>query len=122
MVLIRSPNQAQGVRAVARDLGIAEKNATAAEAADAALACAWGSGSVKERYLSNPGPISGKKKEHKPKLLGLDMIIFRWGGGLPRERVGAEKFGMSFETQGNQTFRRDIPGFWPGYPRGALKV
>ena len=48
---------------------------------------------------------SGKTKEHKPKLLGPD--IFCWGGGLPREGVGAKKFGMSFETQGNQTFWRD---------------
>ena len=52
---------------------------------------------------------SGKKKEPKPKLFGPD--IFGWGGGLPREGVGAKKFGMSFETQGNQTFCRDIPGF-----------
>ena len=36
--------------------------------------------------------------------------IFGWGGGLPREGVWAKKFGMSFETQGNQTFWRDIPG------------
>ena len=45
---------------------------------------------------------------------------FRWGGGLPREWVGAKKFGMSLETQGNHTFGRDIPGFcWdiPGVPR-----
>ena len=29
---------------------------------------------------------------------------------------------MSSETQGNQTFFcwRDIPGFWPGYPRTHL--
>ena len=26
-------------------------------------------------------------------------------------------FGLSFETQGNQTFRRDIPGLCPLYPR-----
>ena len=45
--------------------------------------------------------ISGKKKEPKPKLFGLDIL--RWCGGLPRERVGAKKFGMSFETQGNQS-------------------
>ena len=32
---------------------------------------------------------------------------FGWGRGLPREGVVAKKFGMSFETQGNQTFRRD---------------
>ena len=45
--------------------------------------------------------------------------IFRWGGGLPRERVGAKKFGTSLETQGNQTFGRDIPEFCrdiPGVP------
>ena len=49
-----------------------------------------------------------QEKEHKPKLLGPD--IFRWGGGLLREPVGAKKFSMSFETQGNQTFGRDIAG------------
>ena len=63
---------------------------------------------------------SGKKKEPKSKLLGPD--IFGWGGGLPREGVGAKKFAMSFEAQGNQTFRWDIPGFLPGYPGGARKV
>ena len=31
-------------------------------------------------------------------------------GGLPRGGVGAIKFGMSFETEGNQTFWRDAPG------------
>ena len=31
------------------------------------------------------------------------------GGGLPREGVGAKKFGMSLDTQKNQTFGRDIP-------------
>ena len=66
--------------------------------------------------------LSGKKKEPKPKLFGPD--ISRWGGGLPREGVGAKKFGMSFETQGNQTFGRDIPGFcWdiPGCPKSLRK-
>ena len=29
---------------------------------------------------------------------------------------------MYLETQGNQTFWRDIPGFWPGYPGGAGKT
>ena len=57
---------------------------------------------------------SGKKKEPKPKLFVPD--IFRWGGGLPRERVGAKKFGMSLETQGNQTLGRDIPGFCRDIP------
>ena len=64
--------------------------------------------------------FSGKKKEPKPKL--FDSDIFGWGGGLPREGVGAKKFGMSFETQGNQTFWRDTPGLCPGYPGGARKV
>ena len=40
------------------------------------------------------------------------------GGGLPGEGVGAQKFGMHPETQWNQTFSRDIPGFLPGYPGG----
>ena len=60
---------------------------------------------------------SGKKKEPKPKLFGPG--IFGWGGGLPRAGVGAKKFGMSFK-KGNQTFVRDIPGFFfwhfPGGP------
>ena len=45
---------------------------------------------------------SGKKKKPKPKVFGPD--IFGWGGGLPREVVGAKKFGMSLETQESQTF------------------
>ena len=58
-----------------------------------------------------------KKPKPKPKLLGLD--IFWWGGGLPREGVGAKKFGMSLETRETKLFWRDIPGFcWniPGVP------
>ena len=57
--------------------------------------------------------LSGTKKEPKPKLLSPD--VFRWGGGLPRERVGAKKFGMSLETQGIKLLAgypgicRDIP-------------
>ena len=66
------------------------------------------------------GVVIQGKKEPKPKLFGPD--IFGWGGGLPREGVGAKKFVMSFETQGNQTLWRDIPGFLPGYPKGARKV
>ena len=38
----------------------------------------------------------------KPKLLSPD--IFRWGGGLPREGVGAKKFGTSLETQESNFF------------------
>ena len=55
-----------------------------------------------------------ERKEHKPKLLSLD--IFRWGRGLPREGVGAKKFDMSFETQGKQLYWRDIPGFCRDIP------
>ena len=51
--------------------------------------------------------FSGTNKEHKPKLLSPD--VFRWGRGLAREGVGVKKFGMSLETQGNQTF-------WAGNP------
>ena len=70
-----------------------------------------------DRNILKSSCSSGKKKEPKPKLLGPD--IFGWGGGLLREGVGAKMFGMSFETQENQTFWRDIPGFCrdiPGVP------
>ena len=63
------------------------------------------------------GRESGTKKEHKPKLLSPD--IFRWGGGLPSEGVGAKKFGMPLETREIKLFGRDIQGFcWdiPGAP------
>ena len=42
--------------------------------------------------------------------------------GLPREGVGAKKFGMSLEAQGNQTFGWEILGLLLGYPGGARKV
>ena len=61
---------------------------------------------------------SGKKKEPKPKLFGPD--IFGWGGGLPREWVGAEKFGMSLETRETKLFWRDIPGFCRDIPEGGV--
>ena len=66
--------------------------------------------------------VSGKKKEPKPKLFGPDSS--GWGGGLPREGVGAKKFGMSFETQETKLFGRDIPGFCrdiPGAPKSLRK-
>ena len=73
------------------------------------------------RNISFELRISGTKNEPKPKLSSPD--IFWWGGGLPREGAGAKKFGMSLETQGNQTF---LPGisrdFLPGYPGSARKV
>ena len=62
---------------------------------------------------------SGTKKEPKPKLLSPD--IFWWGGGLPREGVGAKKFGMSLETQGIKLLWRDIPGFCRDIPAAPEK-
>ena len=53
--------------------------------------------------------MSGTEKEPKPKLLSPD--IFGWGGGLPREGVGAKKFGMAHETRETKFFWWDIPGF-----------
>ena len=55
------------------------------------------------------GVVVARKEEHKPKLLSPD--IFRWGRDLPREGVGAKKFGMSLETREIKLFGRDIPGF-----------
>ena len=63
--------------------------------------------------------FSGTKKEPKPKLLSPD--IFWWGGGLPREGVGAKKFGMSLETQGIKLLWRDIPGFCRDIPAAPEK-
>ena len=57
---------------------------------------------------------SGTKNEPKPKLFGPD--IFGWGGGLPRERVGAKKFDTSLETREIKLFGRDIPGFCRDIP------
>ena len=60
---------------------------------------------------------SGKKKGPKPKLFGPN--IFGWGGGLPRERVGAKKFGTSLETQETKLFggiSRDFAQDFPGAP------
>ena len=66
---------------------------------------------------------SGTKKEHKPKLLGPDIL--RWGGGFPCEGVGAEKFGMSLETQANQSFfggiSRDVAGISRRCPKSLRK-
>ena len=64
--------------------------------------------------------ISGTKKEHKPKLLSQD--IFRWGGCLPCEGVGAKKFGMPLETREIKLFFPGYPGILPGYPGGDRKV
>ena len=44
---------------------------------------------------------SAKKRKHTLKLFAPD--IFGWGGGLPRDEVGAKKLRMPLETQGNET-------------------
>ena len=65
--------------------------------------------------------ILRQEKEHKLKLLGLD--IFRWGGGVPREGVGAKTFGIP-QNLGNRACWRDIPDFgWdiPGVPENFEK-
>ena len=50
-----------------------------------------------------------RNKSTNPNLLSPDIL--RWGGGLPREGVGAKNFGMSLETRETKLFWRDIPGF-----------
>ena len=72
------------------------------------------SGSSLVRRANSRTQLSGEKKEPKPKL--LDPDIFGWGGGLPREWVGAKKFGMCLGTQGKQTIGRDIPRFCRDIP------
>ena len=80
----------------------------------------WGVGvGAKKFMLKPPRTFQARNKEPKPKLFGPD--IFGWSGVLPREGVGAKKFGLSFEVQGNQIFWRDILGFFcreiPGRPK-----
>ena len=63
---------------------------------------------------------SGKKKE--PKLFGPD--VFGWGGGLPREGVGAKKFGMSFKPRETKLFggiSQDFAGISRGRPKSLKK-
>ena len=76
-------------------------------------------GSEKLVRQAGDGSRSSTKKEPKPKLLSPD--IFWWGGGLPREGVGAKKFGMSLEAQGIKLFWRDIPGFCRDIPEAPEK-
>ena len=63
-----------------------------------------------------------QRKERKPRLLSPD--IFLWGRGLPREGVGATKFGMCLKTREIKLSERDIPGFcWdiPAVPEKLRK-
>ena len=69
--------------------------------------------------FADPQNKSGKKKEPKPKLLGPDVL--GWGGGFPREGVGAEKFSMSLETRETKLFWRDILGFCRDIPEAPEK-
>ena len=66
------------------------------------------------------GPVSGKRKEPKPKGFGPD--IFGWGGGIPCEWGGGQKVGYVPRSQGNQTFLVGYPGILLGYPGGGRKV
>ena len=62
---------------------------------------------------------SGAKKEPKPKLLSPD--IFWWGGGLPREGVGAKKVRYVPRNPGNQTFFCGISQDFAGISRKRPK-
>ena len=61
---------------------------------------------------------SGKRKVHKPKILGLD--VFRWGGHLPREG-GGSKSSVCPPKPKHQTFGPDVPGLSPGFLGVAKK-
>ena len=61
--------------------------------------------------------VRQEKKSTKINLLGLETA--RWGGGLPREGVVAEKFVRSLESLSSleesgvsQNFGRDVPDPW----------
>ena len=64
--------------------------------------------------------IRHKKKSTNPNFLSLDIV--RWGGGIPREGVGAKKFGMPLETREIKLFWRDIPGFCRDIPDVPKKL
>ena len=68
------------------------------------------------------GKNSGKKKEHKPKLLGPD--IFQWGGGLPLEGVGP-KSSVRASKPGKSNFlggtSRDFAGISRRCPKSLEK-
>ena len=69
-------------------------------------------------HTMNQGPVEGgfirDKKGTQTQTFWSD--IFRWGRGLPREGVGAKKFGMSLETREIKFFGGDIPGFCRDIP------
>ena len=56
----------------------------------------------------------GRKRNPNPNFF-FCPDIFRWGGGLSSERVGAEKFGMSLETREIFFYLAGYPGILSGY-------
>ena len=58
---------------------------------------------------------SGKRRNPKPKLFGLDIL--GWGGGLPTRRGGGQKFRMWLENQEN----RILGGISRGCPKSLTK-
>ena len=60
---------------------------------------------------ANHPPYQRIREEKRTQTQTLGPDIFRWGGGLPREGVGAKKFGTSLETREIKLFRWDIPDF-----------
>ena len=65
------------------------------------------------------GFFSGQKKSTKINFSGLETS--RWGGGLPREGVVADKFVPSLESLSSLGFEErrgiwDVPGILPGCP------
>ena len=72
-----------------------------------------------EKCEKECGSFQARKRNPNPNYL---VRISSGGVGVfHAEGVGAKKFGMSFETQGNQTFWRDIPGFLAGISRRRPK-
>ena len=53
----------------------------------------------------------GFREEKRAQTQTSESDIFRWGRGLPREGVGAKRFGMSLETREFKLFRRYFSGF-----------
>ena len=72
----------------------------------------------KSRACAHAPHTSGKKK--RTKINFLDPETVRWGGGLPREGVVANKFVLSLESLSSLGFaERNLgcPGNLPGCPR-----
>ena len=66
-------------------------------------------------------PNNQKKRRRNPNPNFFVRISSVGVGVFHVKGWGAKKFGMSFETQGNQTSWRDISGFLPGITRGCPK-